>query len=128
MKKWSRHWKASKQPTKQRKYMRNAPLVVKHKLVSVHLSKELKEKYKRRAFPVKKGDEVVVMRGKYKNKNGKVSRISLKTSKIFIEGITRKKVAGTEVQASFHPSNLKIVNFNLNDQDRLKALNRTMNK
>ncbi|MBS3051981.1 MAG: 50S ribosomal protein L24 [Candidatus Aenigmarchaeota archaeon] len=128
MKRWSKHWKASKQPRKQRKYYRNAPMAVKHKLVSAHLSKELREKYKARSFPVKKGDEVLIMRGKYKNRSGKVSRISLKTSKIFIEGLTRKKVAGTEIQFSIHPSNLKITNLNLSDQERLKALNRVLNK
>lgn len=127
MKKWSRKWKSSKQPRKQRKYRKNAPLHIRHKLVSVHLSKELQKKYKRRSFPVRKGDEVEIMRGNYKKKTGKVSRVDLKKMKVYIEGITRKKVAGTEVQVPFHPSNLRIISL-FEDKKRLKALNRTLKK
>ncbi len=128
MKRWSKHWKTSIQPRKQRKYFRNAPLGVKHKLVSSHLSKELREKYKKRSLPVRKGDEVIVTRGKYKNKSGKVSRVNLKALKVFIEGLTRKKVAGTEIPVFVHPSNLKITNLDINDKERVKTLNRVVRK
>jgi len=110
MKKWSNKWKSSKNPSKQRKYRYNAPLHVKRKFLSVHLSKELKKKYKRRSIPVRKGDEVAVMRGKYKKMSGKVSKVDIKEGKVYIEGITRKKVAGTEIPVKFEPSNLMITN------------------
>ena len=60
--KFSKKWKSSKQPRKQRKYRAEAPLHVKHKLVSANLSKELRKKYGRRSFPLRKGDTVLVKR------------------------------------------------------------------
>jgi len=128
MKLWSKHWKSSKQPKKQRKYVYNAPLHVRHKLISVHLSKELREKYNKRSFPVRKEDEVEIMKGEFKKKTGKVSRVDLKKIKVYIDGITRKKVDGSEVQVPIHPSNLKIINLNLDDKKRLNALTRSVKK
>ena len=65
----------SKQPRKQRKFLYNAPLHVRRKILSAHLSKELREKYKRRGFPIRKDDEVEVMRGEHKKKRGKISKV-----------------------------------------------------
>ncbi len=126
MKFWSRHWISSKQPRKQRKYRYNAPFHVRHKFLSAHLSKELREKYNRRSFPVRKGDEVEVMRREIKKKKGKISRVDLKKTKVYIDGITRKKVDGSEVLVPIHPSNLRIINLELKDEKRLKALKRSM--
>jgi len=128
MKFWSKHWKSSKKPRKQRKYVYHAPLHVRHKFLSAHLSKELREKYRKRAFSVRKGDEVQVMKGKFKKKTGKISRVDLNKIKVYIDGITRKKVDGSEVQVPIHPSNLKIINLNLEDKKRIKALTRTVKK
>ena len=72
--KFSTSWKSSKQPRKQRKYLANAPLHLKRKLLSVNLSKALREKVGKRNVVVKKGDKVKAMRGKFKNKQGKVSK------------------------------------------------------
>ncbi|HDJ96712.1 MAG TPA: 50S ribosomal protein L24 [Candidatus Aenigmarchaeota archaeon] len=118
----------SKKPKKQRKFVYNAPLHLRHKLISSHLSSELRKKYKRRSFPVRKGDEVKVMRGKFKGKTGKVMKVDLKEYKVYIEGITRKKVDGTEVPVPFHPSKLMIINLNLQDKERVKALERKVVK
>jgi large subunit ribosomal protein L24 len=56
----------SKKPSKQRKAMYQAPLHRKHKLFSAHLSKELRKQWNKRSLPVRKGDEVKIMRGKFK--------------------------------------------------------------
>ena len=128
MKFWSKHWKSSKKPKKQRKYVYHAPLHIRHKFLSAHFSKELREKHKRRSFPVRKGDEVEVMKGKFKKKTGKISRVDLNKIKVYIDGIRRKKVDGSEVQVPIHPSNLKIINLNLEDAKRLKSLKRTVKK
>ena len=45
---YSSKWKASKQPRKQRKLRANAPLHVKHKMMSSNLDKELRKKYEKR--------------------------------------------------------------------------------
>jgi acyl-coenzyme A synthetase/AMP-(fatty) acid ligase len=51
------------QPRKQRKRVLDAPLHRRQKMVSVHLSKELRKKLstKKRSIPVKKGDRVALM-------------------------------------------------------------------
>lgn len=114
----------SKKPRKQRKFLYNAPLHLRRKMISAHLSKELREKYKTRSMPLRKGDEVEVMRGEFKKRKGKVLRIDTKKYKVYIEGITRKKTDGTERLVPFHPSNLKIINLNLEDKRRVKILER----
>ena len=114
----------SSKPRKQRKFLYTAPLHLRRKILSSHLSKELREKYKRRALSLRKGDEVQVMRGKFKGKTGKVARVNYKKYRIYIEGVTRKRTVGTEAQVSLHPSKLKIINLNLDDKKRQKILER----
>ncbi len=114
----------SKKPRKQRKFLYTAPLHLRRKMLASHLSKELRGKYKRRSLPIRKGDEVLVMRGKFKGKTGKISRVNLKKYRVYIEGVTRKRTVGTEVQVSIHPSNLQITNLNLADKKRIKILER----
>lgn len=48
---------------KQRKAHFDAPSHLRRKLMSSHLSKDLKKKYNVRAMPVRKDDEVLVVRG-----------------------------------------------------------------
>jgi len=120
-KKFSTKWKGSRQPRKQKKNSANAPLHIKRKLLSVNLSKELRKKYKRRNIPARKGDSVKVMRGKFKGKNGKIISIDTKSSKIKIEGIMIKKQDGSKVAVKIHPSNLQIIDLNLDDKKRMKV-------
>ncbi len=119
---FSKYWKSSKQPRKQRKYLYNAPLHIRRKFLSVTLSKPLREKYGIRNIPIRKNDVVVVMRGEYKGKEGKVIDVDLKKVRVYVEGITRKKVDGSNVNVPLHPSNLKIVELDLEDEKRLKKL------
>ncbi len=121
-KKFSTNWKSSKQPRKQRKYLANAPLHIRKKFVSVNLSKELRKKYGKRNIPVRKGDKVKIMRGKFKNKTGKVLEIKLKTGKIYVEGIQVKKQDGSKVNVPLRNSNLQIIELNLEDKKRIKKL------
>ena len=62
----------SKQPRKQRKALYTAPLHKRHNLMSAHLSEQLKEEFNRRSFPVRKGDEVLIVRGDFKGTEGTV--------------------------------------------------------
>ncbi len=123
-KKWSKSWKSSKQAKKQRKYRRNAPLHIKRKLVSAHLCKELREKYKKRSLAVRKGDKVKILRGSFKGQSGKIERINVKKEKVYIEGITVTKKDGTSVPRPIHPSNLLILELNLDDKMRKKIVER----
>ena len=127
MKFWSKKWNSSKKPKKQRKYIYHAPLHVRHNLVSANLSKELRKKYNKRSIPVRKGDEVEIITGEFKKKIGKIRKVDLKKLKIYIDGISRKKTDGTDIQVPIHPSNLRIINLNLEDTKRLKSLKKGKN-
>lgn len=123
---FSTHWIGSRQPRKQRKFLANAPLHIRHKLVSAHLSKELRKKYEKRNFPVRKGDSVKVMRGEFKKKTGKVSNVNLKKLKVLVDGIYKSKKDGTKIKIYFYPSNLLITELNLDDKKRIKAIERNI--
>ena len=123
---FSTAWKASSQPRKQRKYRANASLHTKRKFVSVNLNKELRKKYSMRNIPVRKNDVVKIMVGKYKKKQGKVLSVLLKLSKIEVEGIQVKKQDGSKVNVKMQPSNLQIMELNLDDKKRLAILNGKM--
>jgi len=114
----------SKQPRKQRKFLYNAPLHIRHKIMSANLSKELREEYNRRSLPVRKGDKVEIMRGDFKGHQGKIERVDLKNYKVYVEGATIQKVDGTTTYFPIHPSNLQIIELNLEDEKRLKVLER----
>ena len=126
--KFSVKWKASKQPRKQRKYKANLPLHLRHKMLSAHLSKELRQKYGKRSFPVRKGDNVKVMKGEFNKKSGKINLVNLSKLKVAIEGIQKQKKDGTKVNVYFSPSNLMITELNLEDKERNEALKRSTNQ
>lgn len=122
--KFSSHWKSSKQPRKQRKYQANAPMHTKHKFLNAHLSKELRKKYGKRSLPLRKGDDVLVMRGAFRKKKAKVISINLKKSRVTLENIQRSKKDGAKVPVFFHPSALQIQSLNLEDRKRIAKLNK----
>jgi large subunit ribosomal protein L24 len=126
--KFSISWNASRQPRKQRKYVFNAPLHIRHKLVSANLSKELRKKYGKRSFPLRKGDSVKIMVGEFKKKTGKIASVDLKRLRISIEGIQRTKKDGSKVNVWFDSSNLQIQELNLEDKKRINAISRGKNK
>ena len=128
--KFSKSWISSKHPRKQRKYRENAPLHRKHKFLSAHLSKDLRAKYSKRSLPLRKGDEVLIMRGSFRKKKAKVASVNLKKSIVTLEGIQRTKKDGSKIAVYFYPSTLQIISFNLDDSKRLtkkevKAQNKT---
>ncbi|HLC86139.1 MAG TPA: 50S ribosomal protein L24 [Candidatus Nanoarchaeia archaeon] len=122
--KWSKSWKASKQPRKQRKYLFNAPLHIARKLMSVILSKELRSKHKKRNIPVRKNDKVKITTGQFKSKTGIVTQVDTKHRKVYVEGIHQIKRDGTRIPYGIHPSNLMITELNMEDKARKKALER----
>ena len=127
-KEFSKSWKSSKQPRKQRKYLAKAPLHIKRKLLNANLSKELRKKYKIRSFIIRKGDIVKIKRGKLKNKEGKVLEVDSKKSRIIIEKMQIKKQDGSKANIKFHASNLQIIELNLEDKKRLNAIEKKLKK
>jgi|SRR3989344_1428806 len=120
---WSPHWVASKKPSKQRKYRHNAPLHVRHNLMSAHLSKELRQKYKRRSLPVRKGDKVKVMRGQFAGVIGEIELVSLNRMKAIVKGAEFKAKAGAAPRKyPLDASKLMLISLNLDDKMRAKSL------
>ncbi|UCD03416.1 MAG: 50S ribosomal protein L24 [Candidatus Aenigmatarchaeota archaeon] len=121
---WSNKWKSSTQPRKQRKYRANAPLHIKRKFLSVNLTKPLRERFGKRTMVVRKGDEVIVLRGSLKGSRGNVEKVDLSSQKVYVENIKVKKVDGSEVPRGLTPSNLQITKLSVEDKQRQKVLER----
>lgn len=111
-----------KKPSKQRKLLFNAPLHKRGKIMSVHLSKELREKYGVRAVPIRKGDRVRVLRGDARGVEGKVIRVDRKSYRVYVDSVTREKQSGETIHVPIHYSNLMIVELDLGDEWRKKRL------
>lgn len=118
----------SSNPRKQRKALYNAPLHMRQKLVSAHLSKELRAQTGKRSLPVRKGDEIKIMRGSSTGKTGKVVEVDLKKTKVFVEGIVRKTAKGNEVKIGFEPSNILITKAEFSDKMRQRILEKAKTK
>jgi len=88
------------------------------KLLSVHLSRTLREKYGRRSFPVRVGDKVLVLKGDYAGVEGKVQKVDRKKLMVYIEGLTRETVDGRKILIPIRPANLLITELNLEDEWR----------
>ena len=113
-----------KSPRKQRKLLYNAPAHLRHKLMAAPLSPELSASKGAKTLPVRKGDTVRIMRGDHKGFEGKISRVDLKNYKIYVEGLTREKVDGTNIFISVHPSKVLVKNLNLDDKWRKAIVER----
>ncbi len=124
MKRWSKCWKSSKQPRKQRKYTYNLPLHLRKKLLSVLLSKDLRKKYSLRNIPLRAGDKVKILRGQFKKKTGKVTEVDLKRLRVFIEGVEQVKKDGSKSSYPIHPSNVMITDLSLDDKERKNIIER----
>lgn len=116
--KWSSSWVSSKKPKKQRKYRANAPLHIKQKFLGCHLSKDLRAKYGRRSVQLRKGDKVKILEGGFAGQTGKIDRVNLKKSKVYVTGIEITKKDGSKVVPPIDPSNLMITELDLSDKRR----------
>ncbi|MDR0913482.1 MAG: 50S ribosomal protein L24 [Methanobrevibacter sp.] len=114
----------SKQPRKQRKAVYNAPLHARRKYMGVNLSHDLREEFGRRSLPVKVGDTVKVVRGEFKDTEGKVEKVDVKKLQVIIQGVTVTKTDTTKVFFPIHPSNLVLVDADMKDDRRNKILDR----
>ena len=124
VKKWSNNWKSSTKPAKQRKYVKNAPLHIKSRMLVSTLAKDLRQKYGKRSARVIKGDKVKVMTGQFKKKEGKVDHVNVKMLEVFVSGIEKIRMDGTKSLYPINPSNLMITTLNLDDKKRVEALGR----
>eukprot|EP00388_Colpodella_angusta_P005690 GDKJ01017442.1.p1 GENE.GDKJ01017442.1~~GDKJ01017442.1.p1 ORF type:complete len:130 (+),score=34.10 GDKJ01017442.1:21-410(+) len=101
---------------KSRKAHFSAPSSIRRKILSATLSKELRGKYNVRAVPIRKDDEVLIVRGSSQKGSGKVTNVYRKKLSIVVEvaSVGSKRV---------HPSNVIITKLKL-DNDRKALLER----
>jgi len=91
--------------------------------MSSPLSGDLRSKYHVRSVPIRKDDEVKVLRGALKGREGKVIQVYRKKWVINIEKLTREKANGATVNIGVHPSKVVITKLKL-DKDRKALLER----
>ena len=90
--------------------------------MSSPLSKVLRQKYNVRSMPIRKDDEVLVVRGHYKGQQvGKVVQAYRKKFEIYIERIQREKANGASVHVGIDASKVVIVKLKI-DKDRKRIL------
>ena len=110
-------------PTKSRNHQtyRSINQIV-NKQICAPISKELRKKYSRRNIRIMTDDMVKVVRGEYKGLTGKVTKISMESSGVAIEGNKKEKLKGEKIDVYIHSTNMIITSLNTDDKWRLKIL------
>jgi large subunit ribosomal protein L26e len=102
--------------------------------MSCRLSKELREKHSTRNVPIRRGDEVKVLKGKAKNKTGKVVQVYRKKWCIHVDKVNRDKQNGQSVFLPIKPSYCVIEKLQMNKdrksffEERAKHAEKKKNK
>merc|ERR1712233_286491 len=106
---------------KSRKAHFGAPSHQRRIIMSAALSKDLRKKYGVRSVPIRRDDEVMVVRGRNRV-TGKVTSC-YRRKFVYVENLTREKINKQMINVGVHPSNCVITKLKL-DKDRLELLNR----
>ena len=77
-----------------------------------------------RSLPVRKDDEVKIVRGSHKEKDGRVTQVYRRKWVIHVERVTREKANGAVVNIGIAPSKVVITKLAPNGKDRAKILAR----
>lgn len=107
---------------KSRKAHFTAPSSVRRIIMSAALSSELRQKHNVRSLPLRKGDEVKIVRGNFKG-DGKVLTCYRKKYVVHVERCTKEKANQMPVPVGIHPSNMVITKIKM-DKDRKAILDR----
>ncbi|MFW9801520.1 MAG: 50S ribosomal protein L24 [Candidatus Thorarchaeota archaeon] len=116
-----------KSPGKQRRRIYKSPIHSHKKMLKCRLDEFLREEYGLRSLVVKKGDLVRVMRGQFRDTEGKVVRVDYNAVRVYLESATTTKADGKEAQIPVHPSNLMLVKIELDD-DRKRIIDNKLVK
>ncbi|MHA1904672.1 MAG: 50S ribosomal protein L24 [Candidatus Thorarchaeota archaeon] len=114
---------SSKSPRKQRRQIYLSPLHSHKNRLKCRLDEFLREEYAMRSMVPKKGDLVKIMRGQFRDTEGKIVRVDYRHIRVYVESATTTKSDGKEVQVPMHPSNLMLVKLELDD-DRNRIIER----
>ncbi|HUY01329.1 MAG TPA: 50S ribosomal protein L24 [Candidatus Deferrimicrobium sp.] len=115
----------TKSKRKQRKRFFNMPNHKRNKLMNAKLHNDLQEEYKIKKLTIRKGDTVLVVRGEFRDMEGKVSKIDRHKAQLFIEGASIEKSSGTTFDIPIHPSNVVLTKIEVKKEKwRKKILER----
>lgn len=114
----------SSKPRIQRKFRFTAPLHQKQRFMHAHVDKALRAKLgvKRSSIRIAKGDTVKVMSGASRGKTGKVTRVDLKSGKVYIDSIAKKNARGKEYNIPISPSNVYLIDLDASYKGRIERL------
>merc|ERR1712130_803862 len=103
-----------------------APSHVRRVLMSAPLTKELREQYGKRSMPIRKDDEVRIVRGTRKSgeTTAKVTAVYRRRWVIHVDKQEKERNNGQPVKVGIHPSNVVITKLKL-DKDREAILARS---
>ncbi|KAG7358719.1 50S ribosomal protein L24 [Nitzschia inconspicua] len=96
--------------------------------MSANLSKELQARHGVRSMPIRKDDEVLITRGMYKTREGKVTAVYRKKWVVHVERITRDKSSGASVPVGIPASSLVITKLKLDKDRKAKLEAKSKNK
>jgi len=86
------------------------------------LSAELRERHGKRSARPRVGDTVRIVRGEYKNIEGKITKVDSHAGVVMVEGVTHEKTKGGTAPVPINSSNVVITNLTLEDKIRKKKL------
>jgi len=90
-----------------------APSHIRYKIMSANLSKELKEKHGIKSLPVRRDDEVLIVRGQFKDTKGKIVQVYRKRYCLYIEKVTKMRKNGATVRIPINASNCVLTKLKL---------------
>ncbi len=82
------------------------------------LSEDLRQRYHRRSFKPRVGDSVKIVRGEFKDIEGKVTKVFPARGKVTVEGVTREKIKGGSSPVPIDCSKVVITSLALDDETR----------
>ncbi len=89
------------------------------------LSTELRERHGKRSVRPRVGDTVKIVRGEFKDIEGKVTKVDSKAGAVNVEGVTREKLKGGTAPVPIPSSNVVLTALVLDDKERKKKLEGT---
>ena len=102
----------------------SAPSHLRYKIMSASLSRELRNKYGVRSMPIRRDDEVTIVRGGSKENKGKVSQVYRKRWCIYVEKLVKARNNGATIRVPIHPSNVLITKLKMTpDRESLMKSN-----
>ncbi len=117
---------STKSPRKQRRRIYKTPLHSHKNMLKCRLDEFLREEYAMRSLVPKRGDLCRVMRGQFRDTEGKVARVDYRNVRIYLESATTTKADGKEAQIPIHPSNLILTKLELDDERREMIQRKTL--